>query len=54
MQAVPTGIQEQHLNNIVSVSPPHQHQQQQQFNYPQEQMGGQMPPQVYFKLKICI
>ena len=56
MQAVPTGIHDQIISQVVSVSPPHQQQQmhqqqqQQQFNFPQEQMGGQMqmPQQVIF------
>ena len=44
MQAVPTG--HEHITNIVSVSPPHQHVQQ-EFQYPpQAQMQGQMPQQV--------
>ena len=44
MQAVPTG--HENITNIVSVSPPHQHVQQ-EFQYPpQAQMQGQMPQQV--------
>ena len=46
MQPVPI-IPEQTISQIVSVSPPHQ-QVGQEFNYPQQQMGGQMPPQVFF------
>ena len=52
MQPVPTGIHEQTISQVVSVSPPHQHVGQ-EFNYPQAQMGGQMPPQVS-KLIKCI
>ena len=48
MQPVPTGIHEQTISQVVSVSPPHQHQHGQEFHYPQGQMGGQMPPQVIF------
>ena len=51
MQAVPTGIHEQTISQVVSVSPPYQQQQQQEFNYPQQQqMGGQMPQQVMLAL----
>ena len=45
MQPVPI-MPDQTISQIVSVSPPHQHGGQ-EFNYPQQQMGGQMPPQVF-------